>query len=383
MFATSAAFRPNLTALEVRDTPAVTATFLSSVLSVVGDGAANDIVVSADSAGNLVVTNNGAAVRVRSVLGAATKFNLTTVNVDARGGNDTVTLDRSLNVLDANGKLAAAPGGTLNGNGGNDTIRAFTGGFRGGVIDVNGIIGNLVMDGGGGSDFLDSGFGNDVMLGGDGNDTLRWLPGTLVDLFDGEGGTDTGIVVGNGNNQGDAFVLAADPANPGQALFQRTNLIPFFIPMISTENVVLQTDSGDDTITVGNLAGTGVRSVTADGGAGNDTIDGSATAVPLTLTGGEGDDVLVGGGGNDVLFGLAGNDRLTGNRGFDVLTGGDGDDDLDDGVKDGKQDVLSGGTGADTFVRRQTNRTGPPTFDELVIDLSEADGDALDLIPPV
>lgn len=377
------AFRPALTNLEIRDTPAVSATFLSSVLSVTGDANANAIVVSADPAGNIVVTNNGVAVPVRSVLGSATTFNLKTVHVDARAGDDTVTLDRSLNVYDANGKLMSAPDGILNGNGGNDTIRSLAGGFRGGVIDVNGIIGNLVMDGGAGNDFLDSGFGNDVMLGGDGNDTLRWLPGTLVDFFDGEGGTDTAVVVGNGNNQGDAFVLAADPNNPGQALFQRTNLIPFFIQMANTENVNLQTDTGDDTITIGNLANSGVRAVTADGGAGNDVIDGSATSVALVFTGGDGDDVLIGGSGADVLYGGGGNDKLTGNKGLDVLNGGDGNDTLDDGVRDGRQDVLSGGTGADNFVRRQTNKTGTPAYDELVLDFNAAEGDTFNVTLPV
>ena len=45
------------------------------------------------------------------------------------------------------------------------------------------------------------------MIGGPGNDTLRWLPGTLIDVFEGGTGHDTAIIVGNDNNQGDDFVL--------------------------------------------------------------------------------------------------------------------------------------------------------------------------------
>lgn len=363
--------RPELSKLESREVPATLAVFNTNVLTVTGDASANAITVAADTAGNLTVTDNGAPVFIRSTFGTATKTALTSVTVEGRGGDDTIILDRSLNVLDANGKLAAAPNATLNGNGGNDTIRVLSGGFLGGVIG-NPIVGNTVMNGGSGNDFLDSGFGNDVMFGGDGNDTLRWLPGTLIDAFDGGGGTDTAVVVGNGNNQGDAFVLSAN--GPGRALFQRTNLVPFFIDITTTENVTMQTQSGDDTITVNDLAGTGIRNVTSDGGDGNDTINGSASGAAQLLIGGLGNDSLTGGRGNDTLDGGDGNDVLTGNRGTDALNGGAGDDTLDDGVKDGRDDVFIGGTGADTFVRRL--RTSPPLFpqfDEIVTDLSATD----------
>lgn len=372
-------FAPRLDALEAREVPAVMALFNTSTLVVVGDGAANNIVVSADAAGNLQVTNNGSAVAITTTLGTANRANLSSVFVDAKGGNDSINLDRSLNVLDANGKLAAAPSGVLSGGAGNDRISAGTGGFLGGVIG-NPIVGNLVMDGGAGDDFLDSGFGNDVLLGGSGNDTMRWLPGTLVDTFDGGDGNDTAVVVGNSNpingSNADAFRLDADPTTGG-ALFQRTNLIPFKVGLTHIENVVMQTGAGDDTITVTALAGTGVKRVVLDGGDGNDTLDGSAADVRLEVYGGAGNDTLLGGSKNDVLSGGDGNDVLTGGKGLDTLDGGAGNDVLDDGVKDGQQDNLIGGTGADTFVRRQTNRATSPTpmFDEIVLDFSTADGD--------
>jgi len=103
------------------------------------------------------------------------------------------------------------------GGGGNDSISFLIGGFVGGVVG-NPVVGNLVMDGGAGDDFLNSGLGSDVMLGGDGNDTMQWLPGTLNDTFDGGGGNDTAVVVGNANNQGDAFRLDADPTTGGRAV---------------------------------------------------------------------------------------------------------------------------------------------------------------------
>jgi Ca2+-binding RTX toxin-like protein len=311
-------------------------------------------------------------VAITTLIGTPTTANLKTVNVNAGGGNDGIVLAKSLNVLDADGKLAAAPNAVLHGNGGDDGITVLSGGFLGGVIG-NPIVGNTVMYGDAGNDFLDSGFGNDVMYGGAGNDTLRWLPGTLIDSFEGGGGIDTAIIVGNGNDQGDAFVLSQG-GTPGRALFQRTNLIPFFIDIAGVEAVVMQTQSGDDTVTVNNLAGTGIKTVVADGGTGNDTVSGvnqTAASVSVVALGGDGDDTLTGGAGNDVLSGGAGNDKLAGGKGLDVLSGDAGDDTLDGG-KDGKKDILIGGSGSDTFLRHRI-KAAFAVFDEIVADLTADD----------
>lgn len=381
-------FSPRLDALEAREVPAVLAVFNTSALTVIGDGAANNIVVSAAADGTLQVTNNGAAVAINTTFGTPNKVNLQTISVDAGGGDDSILIDRSINVLDDAGKLVASANGTLSGGAGNDTIRVLSGGFVGGVPG-NPIVGNFTMFGGAGDDFLDSGFGNDAMFGGAGNDTLRWLPGTLIDTFDGGGGNDTVVIVGNttpipdlttadpnDTSNNDQFRLDADPTTGG-AKFQRTNLIPFFIGLTRVETVVMQTGGGNDTITVTALAGTGVKRVVIDGGDGNDVLDGRAADVPLYMFGGAGDDTLIGGRKDDVLIGGDGNDKLSGGRGTDVLDGGAGNDVLDDGVKDGEQDVLIGGPGKDVFVRRQPNKAAAPAplFDELVLDFSAADGD--------
>ncbi|WP_053226627.1 hypothetical protein [Solirubrobacter soli] len=71
--------------------------------------------------------------------------------------------------------------------------------------------------------------------------------------------------------------------------------------------------------------------VTLIGGLGNDrlsgsSIFGSASFLPVTLDGGEGNDVLFGGGGNDLLLGGAGNADFINSvgGGADVVSGGDG-----------------------------------------------------------
>ena len=71
--------------------------------------------------------------------------------------------------------------------------------------------------------------------------------------------------------------------------------------------------------------------VVVDGGAGNDTIYGSASVD--TINGGDGNDYIVGGNGSDILNGGAGNDTIYGNGtgpdmfGYvDEIHGGEGDD---------------------------------------------------------
>lgn len=312
--------------------------FSTNTLSVLGDGNPNAIVVSADAAGNLQVTDNGANVSIRTVFGSPTRASLTQVTVDARGGNDTISLAKSLNTLDGNGKLAFAPEAVLIGGGGDDSLLPLIGGFVGGVPG-NTIVGNVVQRGGAGNDTLTSGFGNDFMFGEGGDDRLVWLPGTLIDHYDGGAGQDTGVVVGNDNpingSNADTFVLGKDPNSPGDVLFQRTNLVPFFVTMTGVESVSLMTQGGDDRITINDLSGTRVKSVFVDGGTGNDVIDGAfQMAANVALN----------------LFGNAGNDTVIGGAGRDKLDGGDGDDTLDSRQNDGKKDALVGGAGKDTFV---------------------------------
>ncbi|MBA4062360.1 MAG: hypothetical protein C0501_01380 [Isosphaera sp.] len=384
--------------LEDRTNPAVVAQFLTDFLIVTGDEAANNIVISANAAGNLVVTNNGAAVAISSPFGPATRAALRTIYVDAGAGNDRVTLAESLNNRADNANrasaLLAAPNATLLGGAGNDIITPQTGGFQGGVIG-NPILGNVVQRGGTGDDTLNSGFGNDAMFGEDGNDTLVWLPGTLLDTFDGGAGNDIGRIVGNGGaaNPGDAFLLAAN--GDGRVRFDRTNLVPFTVFMDAIETVDLKPQTGNDTVTVNNLAGTDVLRVTVDGGLGDDTINGSgqlSTTVRLILQGGAGNDTVTGGAGNDTLTGAAGNDTLNGGGGNDTLDGGDGNDSLNGG--DGADTLLGGdgndtlsGGGADGDVDTILGGLGADVFlffgqTDVFADFDETEGDTQQTPPP-
>ena len=76
-------------------------------------------------------------------------------------------------------------------------------------------------------------------------------------------------------------------------------------------------------------AGLATDRLTVNGLTGDDVIDassGAANSVPLTLDGGDGDDILLGGAGDDTLLGRAGDDVLIGGPGQDILDGSPGDD---------------------------------------------------------
>lgn len=76
---------------------------------------------------------------------------------------------------------------------------------------------------------------------------------------------------------------------------------------------------GADHISAATAPGARLRSLTAHGGAGDDTIDLSGVAVPTYITGGDGADTLTSGSGDDVLSGGEGADVMHGGPGYDVV----------------------------------------------------------------
>src|SRR3954470_1683386 len=148
----------------------VTASFnpTAGVLSVIGDAQNNNIVVSRNAAGNILV--NGGAIAV--VGGMPTVANTSLIQVFGQAGNDQITLD------EANGAL---PSANLFGGDGNDIL---TGGSANDLIfgqagndTLLGKGGNDQLFGGDGNDTLTGGVGNDSVFGEAGNDRMIWNPG--------------------------------------------------------------------------------------------------------------------------------------------------------------------------------------------------------------
>jgi Ca2+-binding RTX toxin-like protein len=306
---------PTLEPLGERIVLAVTASFIPSagILTVLGDSQNNNIVVSRDAAGQILV--NGGAVAVAG--GTPTVANTSLIQVFGQAGNDQISLDES------NGALPAA---NLFGGDGNDTLIGGSGNDM-----LFGEAGNDTLLGKGGNDFLFGGDGNDTLTGGTGDDQvfgqagddrMIWNPGDGTDLNEGGDGNDTVEV--NGGNGSENFTVTP---NGTRVRFDRVSPAPFSLDIGTSENLVVNMNGGDDTFTASNgLAG--LIALTVDGGAGNDTI-----------TGGDGNDTLIGGDGNDILIGGRGTDNLIGGAGNDTFVWNPGDG----------SDVIEGQDGTDTL----------------------------------
>jgi len=310
--------------LDQRITPAVNAFFGGGVLTIIGDNLNNNIDVSRDAAGNLLV--NGGAVSIRGA--ASNVANTKLIQVFGLGGNDSISLN------EANGAL---PKARLFGGNGNDTL---TGGS--GSDNLFGEGGNDTLLGKGGVDFLFGGFGNDALTAGAGDDQafgqagddrLIWNPGEGSDLNEGGAGSDTVEVIGG--NAAETFTIAA---NGTRVRFDRAAPAPFFLDIGTSEILVLSAVGGDDIISAGNgLAG--LIQLTLDGGAGNDTING-----------GDGNDRLLGGDGNDFIDGTGGSDTAFMGAGDDTFQWdpGDGDDTVE-GQDGSDKMVFNGANGGDAI----------------------------------
>ncbi len=192
-------------------------------------------------------------------------------NVDGSPFNDTITGNASANLL--------------NGNAGNDSIL--------------GLGGNDTLDGGAGNDTLLGGAGNDTVLGGADNDLIIWNPGDGNQVVDGGTGIDT-VQINGSNAAGDNFVLQQHGLDPTRQVFSRTNLTPFTMDIGTVEVYEVNSQGGDDTLTVqAPISGPGNGDVTTlniNTGTGNDLVLFNFTAsnlLPTTnLNGGTGNDLL-------------------------------------------------------------------------------------------
>jgi Ca2+-binding RTX toxin-like protein len=298
---------------------ATTATFSAGVLSVNGDAANNNITVSRDAAGRILV--NGGAVAVAG--GTPTVANTSLIRVFGLGGNDVVTISETNGALPASNLFGGAGTDVLTGGSGNDQLF--------------GEAGNDTLLGKGGFDLLFGGNENDTISGGDaddqafgqsGNDRMIWNPGDDTDLNEGGAGTDTVEV--NGGNGAEQFTTTA---NGTRVRFDRVTPAPFSIDIGTSESLVLNANGGDDQYSAtGNLAV--LITITVDGGAGNDTI--------------------LGGNGADFLLGGDGSDFVDGNQGNDTALLGAGDDTFQWDPGDGS-DTVEGQDGTDAMTFNGSN----------------------------
>ena len=295
---------------------------------------------------NFVVNGNGGDDTITAGNGLA---NLIHITMDGGTGNDTLTGGDGNDTLiggDGNDTLIGGRGNdlllggagddtfvwnpgdgsdTVEGQAGNDTL-AFNGANVSEQMDISASgsrvrlfrnVGSVTMD-------LNGGVGNTIAaLGGADQITVNDTTGTDlkhvgIDLSAGAApGVGDGLadsVILNGTHSGDAVGVTGAGTS-----FAVTGL-PADVSVNGSEgandSLVINTLGGSDSINATGLPA-GVVKLTADGGAGNDTIFGSA-----------GNDMLIGGDGNDLIDGGAGSDTALMGAGDDtfVWDPGDGSD---------------------------------------------------------
>jgi Ca2+-binding RTX toxin-like protein len=200
-------------------------------------------------------TANGVRVRFDRLTPAPFSIDMGTdekLVLNANGGNDTFS---------ATGNLAALVGITVDGGTGNDTLSGSNGADH--------------LSGGDGNDVVDGQQGDDLAFLGAGDDVFQWDPGDGSDTVEGQDGQDTMLF--NGANIGEKFDLSA---NGSRMRFTR-DIANIVMDVNGLERVDLNAKGGVDTITVNNLAGTGVTDVNSDlaGVSGSGTGDGATDTV--------------------------------------------------------------------------------------------------------
>jgi hypothetical protein len=296
---------------------------------VVDGGAGRDTMtlIGSDFADQIDVSANGARVRLTDIPSGTMDFDgFETINIHARGGADTVTVNdlTGTAVTAININLAATISGTtgdgfadsviVNGTNGADVIPVI-GRFINtnlGVVAIDGgsdvvgglpyalVINNtegasdtLTVNALGGNDTVDTsdmsatntsqpirlivngGAGNDAIVGGPAFETFVWNPGDGSDTVEGGNGEDTMIV--NGSDLAEKFDLSAS----GSRVRVTRDIDGGTMDLNGVEDVTVNALGGADTITVNDLTGTGVEFINLNlaGAVGGTVGDGFADSV--------------------------------------------------------------------------------------------------------
>jgi Ca2+-binding RTX toxin-like protein len=150
--------------------------------------------------------------------------------------------------------------------------------------------------------------GNDTASGGDGNDTFNFGAAfTAADSVDGGTGSDK-VTLSGDYSAGVTFGAST-----------MVNVETLVLGAGHNYNLILNAAS-DTTGQSLNVTGATLAS------ANHVTLDGSALAGTLKLSGGAGDDILTGGSGSNTIGGGAGDDTIIAGLGNNNLSGGAGDD---------------------------------------------------------
>jgi Ca2+-binding RTX toxin-like protein len=233
---------------------ATTAQVKAGTLEITGDATSEKLALTATSATTLVVDVGEDGTADFSF----DRSTFTAINVSARGGDDQVDIVRG-----GGGTLANV---TIDGGAGDDTLRGGDG------ADT--------LIGGTGNDTVDGNLGADVAQLGGGADHFVWDPGDGSDTVEGQGGKD--VLDFNGSNANENIDVSA---NGSRARLFR-NVANITMDLDEVEAIKLRVLAGNDNVTVGDLAGTGLKETDVDLSATGGGGDAQADNVIATGTGG-------------------------------------------------------------------------------------------------
>jgi hypothetical protein len=185
------------------------------------------------------------------------------IEVRAGGGDDLVRLDT------ANGPFTTIRPTVVRGQRGDDTLIGGSG--------------NEELHGGSGDDAVDGNGGADSAFLGEGNDTFVWDPGDGSDVVEGGVGHDTHVF--NGAVGGEIMAATAD----GHRVRFTRNLGNIVMDLNGIEALDVRALGGSDAVTIDDLTGTDLSSVTVNlaGALGGTAADGAADAVRIVGTSGD------------------------------------------------------------------------------------------------
>jgi Ca2+-binding RTX toxin-like protein len=242
-----------------------------------GGGADIALVNGGNGAETFAITANGSRVRLDRVTPAPFTLDIGATEslvLHAGGGDDVIT---------AGGGLSTLISLTLGGGAGNDTITGGDGADQ--------------LIGGAGNDLVLGGRGNDTASLGDGDDTFVWNPGDGSDSVFGGAGFDT--LDFNGANVNETVNVTA---NGSGGVTLTRNVANVTMSLSQIEKIEFTARGGADTVTIGDLTGTGVPEVDVDlsaTGGGSPLGDGAADNVTVTGTG-KNDVISIAGAGTAV-----------------------------------------------------------------------------------
>ena len=213
------------------------------------------------------------------------------------------------------------------------------------AIDITGNTKNNSIKGGSGNDTLSGGTGNDTLTGGNGKDLFVYASGNDV-ITDYTAGQDTlkissGSISGYSFSGDDAvFTIGKGSVTVSGGKNSAVTVIDSKKKTFTYQNGLIQDNSAVAKAKAVTVTAANSGTVTAaDYGAAVITIDASARANSVNITGNT---------KNNKIIGTAGNDTISGNSGKNTLTGGKGNDLF---IYSGGNDVITDYTSGDDTIQ--------------------------------